>query len=120
MPFDKIMNLISKPAIIQDVPEIEWLARALAEQYARGWTDHDAPKRSRQELDGDMRHIMHGNSTYMRHFRKLAAELWCAAHEKMPPPTPAQDVCGHEKWRKLEHPPRHCVECGLLMWDAGD
>jgi len=41
-------------------------------------------------------------------------------YRKLPEPTPAQAQCKHEKWLKMKPQPRHCLECGLLMWDAGD
>jgi hypothetical protein len=28
--------------------------------------------------------------------------------------------CEHSEWKKEEYPPRHCLECGAQMWDAGD
>lgn len=40
--------------------------------------------------------------------------------QKLPAPTPEQAACLHAKWGRLEYQPRHCVECGLMMWDAGD
>lgn len=33
---------------------------------------------------------------------------------------PEQTACKHDEWRKLKYPPRHCTQCGMLMWDAGD
>jgi len=39
---------------------------------------------------------------------------------KLPDPTPEQAQCTHRKWMASEPKPRHCLECGLQMWDAGD
>ena len=46
--------------------------------------------------------------------------IWPAPHPKLPDPTPEQSQCKHHKWRQMRPQPRHCLECGLLMWDAGD
>ncbi len=39
---------------------------------------------------------------------------------KLPEPTAAQEQCKHEQWLRMNPQPRNCLECGLLMWDAGD
>jgi hypothetical protein len=52
-----------------------WLARALALQYARGYTDYAVPTVSQQELQKQMDYILAPNSRYMQTFRKLADEL---------------------------------------------
>jgi len=38
----------------------------------------------------------------------------------LPYPTPEQAECKHKKWQAERYPSRHCMECGLQMWDAGD
>lgn len=50
---------------------------------------------------------------------KLSAKLG-GMPVKLPEPTAKQSKCLHAKWRAMKHPPRSCIECGLLMWDAGD
>lgn len=55
-----------------------------------------------------------------------ANDAWIAARElanppsKLLAPTPSQSACKHEKWKSSRPQPRHCQECGLKMWDAGD
>jgi len=64
-----------------DLVRVRWfkhrntLARALAEQYALGWIDHEVPQVSREKAKEHYDYVMLGNGRYMNHFRKLAEEL---------------------------------------------